>query len=111
MTATSTIIRKKTAPPANSVVTPERYAEGLPSYAAWMAAMEKNQDNFARHYKEWEPDMGDIARLKAMVEQYGVKALVLGEDFCPDVWRGVPVIARISELTGMDVRYFLRVLN
>lgn len=111
MTATSTIIRKKTAPPTNSVVTPERYAEGITGYAAWMAKMEKNQDNFERHYKEWVPEMSEIARLKELVEQYGVKALLLGEDFCPDVWRGVPVIARMSEMTGMEVRYFLRDQN
>ena len=111
MTATSTIIRGKTAPPADSVVTPERYKEGLPSYAAWMAAIEKNKDNFERHAAEYVPDMDDIAAVKALVEKHGAKALVIGEDFCPDVWRGVPVIARISELTGMEVRYFQRDQN
>lgn len=111
MTATSTIIRGKTAPPADSVVTPERYKEGLPSYAAWMAAIEKNKETFERHAAEYVPDMDDIAAVKALVEKHGAKALVIGEDFCPDVWRGVPVIARISELTGMEVRYFMRDQN
>ena len=111
MTATSTIIRKKAAPPANSVVTAERYAEGIDSYAGWMAAIEKNTENFERHYNEWQPDMGEAAAVKKLVQQYGVKAMVIGEDFCPDVWRGVPVMAHIHELTGMEVRYFMRDLN
>ncbi len=111
MTATSTIIRTKAAPPADSVVTAERFAEGMPSYAEWMAAIEKNKDNFERHYNEYEPDMGDMEAVKQLVQQHGVKALVIGEDFCPDVWRGVPVMARISENTGMEVRFFQRDQN
>ena len=111
MTANSTVIRQKNAPPANSVVTPARFAEGLPTFAAWMNAIEKNKETFQRHYDEYEPDMADIAAVKAMVEQSGVKALLLGEDWCPDVWRGLPVLCRISELTGMEIRLFDRDTN
>jgi hypothetical protein len=111
MTASSTILAKQAAPPANSVVTPERFAEGMPSFAAWMAAIEKNKETFQRHYDEWVPDMADIEAVKALVASNGVKALVIGEDWCPDVWRGLPVVARIGELTGMETRFFLRDLN
>ena len=111
MTATSTITLKKAAPKPSSVVTPERYAEGIATYTAWMAAIEKNQDNFTRHYNEWVADPADIAAVKALVQQHGVKAMVIGEDFCPDVWRGLPVMARVSELTGMEVRYVMRDQN
>lgn len=107
MTATSTITRKQ-APKADSVVTPERYAQGLPSFQAWMDAIELNKDNFQRHYNEWVPNDADVAAIKALVATHGVKALVLGEDWCPDVWRGLPVTARLAELTGMEVRYFKR---
>ena len=108
MTANSTVIRQKNAPPANSVVTPARFAEGIPTFAAWMAAIEKNKELFQRHYDEYVPDTADIAAVKAMVGQSGVKALVIGEDWCPDVWRGLPVMSRIGELTGMEVRLFMR---
>ncbi|MEI7925096.1 MAG: thioredoxin family protein, partial [Chloroflexota bacterium] len=111
MTAASTILAKLTPPPANSVVTPERFKEGMPSFAAWMAAIEKNKETFQRHYDEWVPDMADIEAVKALVASKGVKALVIGEDWCPDVWRGLPVVARIGELTGMETRFFLRDLN
>ena len=110
MTATSTITRKS-ATKSPSVVTPERYAEGMPSFAAWMGAIEKNKDAFQRHYDEWQYDAADIEAVKALVAKHGVKALVLGEDWCPDVFRGLAVMARIGELTGMEVRHFLRDQN
>jgi len=34
--------------------------------------------------------------------------LVLGEDWCPDVFRGLPVIVRIAEAAGMELRVFPR---
>ncbi|MCY4455305.1 MAG: thioredoxin family protein, partial [Chloroflexi bacterium] len=37
--------------------------------------------------------------------------LCLGEDWCPDVWRGIPVIAKVSEQTGMELRIFFRDKN
>ena len=60
------------------------------------------------HYDEWTHNPEDINVLKAYVESHGIKALCIGEDWCPDVWRGLPVMARISELTGMEVRLFIR---
>jgi hypothetical protein len=111
MTASSTILAKQAPPPADSVVTLERFAQGLSSFAEWMAAIEKNKETFQRHYDEWMPDGADIEAVKKLVSSKGVKALVIGEDWCPDVWRGLPVMARIGELTGMEVRFFLRDLN
>lgn len=111
MTATSTITRKKATANPTSVVTPERYAEGMPSFAAWMAKIEQNKETFQRHYDEYQPDAADIAAVQALVQQHGVKALVIGEDWCPDVWRGLPVMSRVGELTGMEVRHFLRDQN
>ena len=108
MTATSTITRHAQAPKADSVVTPDRFTKGFDSFTAWMAAIELNKENFQRHYDEWLPDAGDLAAIKAAVEKHGVKAAVIGEDWCPDVWRGLPTMARIGELTGMQVRYFKR---
>ena len=108
MTATSTITRRARAPKADSAVTPDRFAKGFDSFAAWMGAIELNKESFQRHYDEWLPDAGDLAAIKAAVEKHGVKAVVIGEDWCPDVWRGLPTMARIGELTGMQVRFFKR---
>src|SRR5688572_25348685 len=106
MTATSTVTRKQAESKSSSVVTPERYEQGLTSFDAWMGAIEKNKDTFQRHYDEWKPEQGDVDAIKRLVDEHGVKALVLGEDWCPDVWRGLPVVARLGELTGMQVRFF-----
>ncbi len=107
MAATS-VITRKSAPKTESVVTPERFAQGYDSFQSWMGNIELNKDNFQRHYDEWEPDQGDVDAIKALVQQHGVKALLLGEDWCPDVWRGLPVLARLSEMTGLEARFFKR---
>lgn len=91
-----------------SVVTPERFATGLPSFEAWMESITERKNQFERHYEEYTPKSEDIEAVAELVRTRGVKALVLGESWCPDVWRGIPVMARIAEGTGMEVRYFPR---
>lgn len=93
---------------STSVVTPERFATGIGSFKAWMESIPERHKEFQRHYDEYTPDPDDLAAVGALVSSKGVKALVLGEHWCPDVWRGIPVMARISEGTGMEVRYFAR---
>lgn len=107
----TSIVTRKQREPKDSVVTPERFAQGIPSFQGWMDAITQQQETFQRHYNEWEPTQADVDAIKALVEQHGVKALLLGEDWCPDVWRGLPVLARLSELTGMEVRFFMRDQN
>lgn len=94
-----------------SVVTPERFATGISSFKEWMAAISQRQEEFQRHYDEYDPKPEDVEYFKRVVAERGIKALVIGEDWCPDVWRGVPVMAKLSERTGMEVRYFMRDLN
>lgn len=95
-----------------SVVTPARYDTGMDSYQEWLAsAAEDKRPEFEKHYQAYEPKAEDIAVIKGMVEKHGVKAMVIGTDWCPDVWRGLPVIARIGEASGMPVRYFERDQN
>jgi len=94
-----------------SVVTPERFATGITSFSEWMSAIGQRKHEFQRHYDEYEPDAADLAELQGYVDRNGVKALVLGEDWCPDVWRGLPVIYKLGERTGMEVRGFMRDQN
>ena len=90
-----------------SVVTPERFTEGMQTFEEWMGAIEVRKTEFLRHYEEFDPNADDIAAITRMVEERGVKALCLGEDWCPDVWRGIPVISKVSEATGMELRDLL----
>ena len=31
------------------------------------------------------------------------KVLILGEDWCPDVFRGMPVVVRMAEAAGLEI--------
>jgi len=111
MTAASTHTRKANPLTGNSVVTAERYATGMTTFGNWMDSIEKNSQLFQRHYDEFTPESNDTEILKEYVDKHGVKALVLGTDWCPDVWRGLPVACRVAEACGMELRIFERDAN
>ncbi len=96
---------------SSSAVTPERFQTGLGSFREWMAAIPERHAEFQRHYDEYVPQADDLAALQTLVQKHGLKALVLGEHWCPDVWRGLPVAAKIAERTGMEIRLFFRDKN
>ncbi len=91
-----------------SVVTPERYATGLTSYDEWMAKIPERNEEFQGHFDAYEPDADDVAAVKALVEAHGVKAMTIGEHWCPDVWRGLPVASKVADAAGMEHRMFFR---
>ncbi len=94
---------------AESVVTPERFDSGM-TYEEWMQKIDRNQKRFEENYEEMSISEDDARALRALVEKPNgpAKCLALGEAWCPDVFRGFPVIARIAEATGMELRTFLR---
>ena len=92
-----------------SVVTPERFASGL-TYRDYIAQITQNRDRFQENYEGTELTEEDIAAFKAIMARPNgpARVLALGEDWCPDVYRGLPVIAKIAEATGMELRVFPR---
>ena len=94
-----------------SVVTPQRFATGFPSFKDWMAAIGQRQTEFQRHYDDFQVKAEDAEYFKKLVAERGLKAFVIGEDWCPDVWRGLPVMSKVAEASGMEVRYFMRDQN
>ncbi|HYM16705.1 MAG TPA: thioredoxin family protein [Dehalococcoidia bacterium] len=92
-----------------SVVTPERFARGL-TYAEYVAGIERNKQRFEENYAEMSVSAEDVAAFKALMALPGgpAKVLVIGEDWCPDVFRGMPVFARLAEATGLELRIFKR---
>ena len=92
-----------------SVITPERYNTGI-SYAEWMAKIDRNQDKFEQNYNDVKLNPDDVAAIKALVEKAGgpAKCCAIGEPWCPDVFRGLPVMAKLAEATGMDIKIFFR---
>jgi len=95
-----------------SAVTPERYGQGL-TYAAYLQAIERNQKRFEENYDATTVSPEDTAALKELMAKPGgpAKIMVIGEDWCPDVFRGLPVFQRIAEATGMELRVFMRDQN
>ena len=94
---------------AESVVTQERYAKGM-TYAEYLASIERNQKRFEENYAGTQIAAADIAAFKALMAKPNGPAemMVIGEDWCPDVFRGMPVFAKLAEATGIEMRVFKR---
>lgn len=95
-----------------SVVTPERFTQGI-TYDQWMEQIGRNQARFTENYEEMQLSDDDARVLKELAgrEKGPARCLALGEDWCPDVFRGLPVMARIAEASGMELRIFFRDQN
>ena len=95
-----------------SVVTPERFAQGQP-YDEWLKGIDRNLERFQENYEGTHVSDADAAALKELVARPNgpARCLALGEAWCPDVFRGLPVMARIAEASGMELRVFFRDQN
>ncbi|MCY4366753.1 MAG: thioredoxin family protein [Chloroflexi bacterium] len=92
-----------------SVVTPQRFEEGF-TYADYMAQINVNKDRMDGFYEIFKVTPENEASLKELAANSDgpTKLLVLGEDWCGDVVRGLPVLARMAEAAGWDMRVFPR---
>lgn len=92
-----------------SVVTPERFTEGF-SYPDYIAQININRNWFEKLYDSFQvdPDDAEFFRNAASLPNGPAKLMVIGEDWCPDVYRGMPMMARIAEAGGMEMRVFPR---
>ena len=92
-----------------SVVTPQRFDEGF-TYFDYMAQINVNKERMDGYYEAFKITPENEASLKALASDPNgpTKMLVLGEDWCGDVVRGLPVLARMAEAAGWDMRVFPR---
>ena len=92
-----------------SVVTQERFESGM-KYDAWMQHIKRNIPKFEYNYAQTSVPADKAAALKEMSAKDNgpARLLVLGEDWCPDVFRGLPVLQRMAEAAGWDLRAFPR---
>jgi len=99
-------------PKENSVVDVERFNSGM-LYKDFIAQINVNQDRFEQYYDTAATVLteNDVEFFQQIINAGGTKVLVLGEDWCPDVYRGMPVIAKIADSSGMDLRVFPRDAN
>ena len=92
-----------------SVVTSERFESGM-TWAQYLGHIKRNRAKFQYNYDETllsEEGTGAFRRL-AELPNGPARVLVLGEDWCPDVFRGMPVMVRIAEAAGIELRIFPR---
>ena len=92
-----------------SVVTPQRFDSGL-SYGEFMDQVNVNKERMDSFYANFQVTPENEASLKELVASPNgpAKMLVLGEDWCGDVVRGLPVLAKMAEAAGLDMRVFPR---
>lgn len=92
-----------------SVVTPERFESGM-TWSEYLAHAQRNLEKFQYNYENTEVSADDVAALRALSERDNgpAKVLVLGEDWCPDVFRGLGVFVRMAEAAGWNLRIFPR---
>ena len=92
-----------------SVVTPQRFAAGL-TYADFMAQVKVNKERMEDFYANFQVTAANVAALRELAAHPAgpAKMLVLGEDWCGDVVRGLPVLARMTETAGWELRIFPR---
>ncbi|MBI4300955.1 MAG: thioredoxin family protein [Chloroflexi bacterium] len=91
-----------------AVVTPERFASGL-TYEEYMGRIKVNKDQFESNYQAAPATEDDVAFFKKVIAQRGgLRVLAIAEDWCPDVYRGLPIMAKIAQLSGIELRVFPR---
>ena len=92
-----------------SVVTPERYSQGM-TYDQYMDTVKVNKARIEEYYSNVSLDSEQTARLQELVshENGPARMMVIGEDWCGDVVRELPVLARVAEAAGVELRIFPR---
>ena len=92
-----------------SVVTPERYSQGM-TYDQYMDTVKVNKARIEEYYANVSLDSEQTARLQELASQENgpARMMVIGEDWCGDVVRELPVLARVAEVAGLELRIFPR---
>jgi len=93
-------------------VSAARFAEAK-TYDQYVASIAQNQHKFADNLAKATAPEEYAARLRALVARPDgpAKLLVIGEDWCPDVYRGIPVAAKIAAAAGLELRVLERDQN
>ncbi len=97
---------------ATGALTEERFKQGK-SYQEYIDSGIRNRELFEGNYSGLKISAEQEKALKALsAKPDGPHHLaVIGEDWCPDVYRGAPVAARIAETMGIEYRFFERDQN
>ena len=98
-------------PETAMVVTAQRYSQGF-TYEGYLNQLGDTRQRFAEHSAAFRLASSDAQFFKDVVQRLGsMKVLAIVEDWCPDVHRGLPVMAAIAQASGMEMRVFPRDKN
>lgn len=97
---------------ATRALTEERFRQGK-TFQEYLDSGIRNRELFEDNYKGLTISPEQEKALKALSARPGgpARLAVIGEDWCPDVYRGAPVGARIAEAMGIEFRFFERDQN
>lgn len=92
-----------------SVVTLERFGQGM-TYEEYMESVKVNKARIEEYYDNvsLESSQTDALRELSSAEGGPSRMMVIGEDWCGDVVRELPVLARVAEAAGLELRIFPR---
>lgn len=93
-------------------ITIERFAKGK-TFREYVESGIRNKELFEQNYNGLVITPGQAAKLKALAAKPGGPhhMVVIGEDWCPDVYRGLGVAQKIAEAMGIELRMFERDQN
>ncbi len=98
-------------PETKGIITAQRFAKGL-TFQEYLNSLGETKARFEPHIAAFKLSDADAVFFKdAAKKTGGIKIVAIGEDWCPDVHRGLPILEKISEAGGMELRFFHREKN
>jgi hypothetical protein len=97
---------------AENPITRERFAAGK-TWQQYLESGIRNRELFEDNYRDLAISPEQERRLKALAAspKGPDHVVVIGEDWCPDVYRGTGIAQRIAETMGIELRFFERDQN
>ena len=89
-------------------IDPARYAEA-PTFTAYLATVVKHAELWHGVYRTSSVEPEAVERFRRAAA--GLRLLVLSEDWCGDCVSVVPIVARLAEQAGVDLRLLARDAN
>lgn len=95
-----------------SVITLDRFKKGK-TFQEYLESGIRNRELFEDNYKGLTVSAEQTAALKELAARPNGPhhMVVIGEDWCPDVYRGAGVAQKIAEAAGIEMRFFERDQN
>jgi len=96
---------------SDNIITGEYYSQGF-TYEDYLSQLGETRQRFAEHENAFHLTPADAQFFRDIEQSLGhINILAIVEDCCPDVHRGLPIIASIAKASGMTLRIFPRDQN